>query len=74
MGGIKSEWIYNYRNKKEVGGQSIKRHVKPEDEWCAEKYMKTDYSKIEKNDFERKLKEYLVYKLLNESEEQGKIG
>ncbi|MBP5127184.1 hypothetical protein [Pseudomonas protegens] len=36
------------------------------DEWCAEAYMETDYSTITKDDFERELKKYVVFKILHE--------
>ncbi|MGD0856197.1 MAG: N-6 DNA methylase [Dehalococcoidia bacterium] len=62
---IKSEWIYNFRNKNEVDGQSIKKHVNAEDEWCAEAYMETDYSKLQKSDFENEIKKYILFKELN---------
>ena len=63
--GIRQEWIYNYRNKKEVGKQSIKKVVTAEDEWCAEVYMETDYSKLQKNDFENEIKKYILFKELH---------
>lgn len=62
---IKKDWIYNYRNKKEIKVQSIKKHVMAEDEWCAEAYMETDYSKLTQEDFEAELKKYVLFKELN---------
>jgi len=59
---IKADWIYNYRNKKEVKGQSIKRCVSAEDEWCAEAYMETDYTLLKKEDFESEIKKYVLFK------------
>ena len=59
---IKADWIYNYRNRKEIKDQSIKRHVTAEDEWCAEAYMETDYSKLNAEDFEEDLKKYIMFK------------
>lgn len=61
---IKLDWIYNYRNKKEINGQSIKRHVTAEDEWLAEAYMETDYSTLQKSDFEGEMKKYALFKEL----------
>lgn len=60
---IKSEWIYNYRNKKEVKGQSIKQHVNSEDEWCAEAYMETDYSSLSESDFIKHVKNYTLFRI-----------
>ena len=58
---IKKEWLDSYNNKEEVAGHSIKRVVSAKDEWCVEAYMETDYSELNKNDFEQKLKEFMLY-------------
>ena len=60
---IKKQWITNYRNKEEVIGHSIKKIISAKDEWCVEAYMETDYSKLAKEDFEKTLKECIVYSL-----------
>ena len=31
------------------------------DEWLAEAYMKTDYSKLDENDFQETINDYLSY-------------
>lgn len=63
--GIKSGWIYNYRNKKEIKENSVKKHVTADDEWCAEAYLETDYSNLKEDDFEVEMKKFLVFKELN---------
>lgn len=60
--GIKNDWIYNYRNKKEVKDQSLKRCVSADDEWCAEAYMETDYTQLTEKDFESTIKKYVLFK------------
>ena len=40
--------------------------VKAEDEWCAEAYMETDYSKLIEDDFSKTIKDYVVYEFLQE--------
>lgn len=65
---IKNCWIHAFRNMETIKGLSLTRRLKASDEWCAEAYMETDYSEIKKEDFENSLKEYLVYKMLNENE------
>jgi len=65
---IKAEWLKLYRNRKEKEGLSALHCVTHKDEWCAEAYMKTDYSKLDKADFEKKIKEYVAFKFLNEVE------
>jgi len=62
---IKEKWIYNYLNKKEVAGQSIKKIVSSEDEWCVEIYMETDYTKLNEKYFEKDILDYLAYLLKN---------
>lgn len=59
---IKTEWIYNFRNRKEIKEQSIKKCVSAKDEWCAEAYMETDYSQLRKEDFESEIKKYILFK------------
>lgn len=62
--GIKKEWLSGYRNKNTVPGKSVKKHISAGDEWCAEAYMETDYSTLKKEDFEKEIKKYLIYKAL----------
>lgn len=63
--GIKKQWVYNFRNRKEIAGHSVKRCVTAEDEWCAEAYMETDYSNITKDDFVKTIKEFVVFQEMN---------
>lgn len=56
---IKKQWIENYRNKDEIIGHSIKKAVTKNDEWVAEDYIKIDYLKTKKEDFEKFLFEYV---------------
>ncbi|MBI5393541.1 N-6 DNA methylase [Candidatus Woesearchaeota archaeon] len=60
---IKSYWLINHRNKEEIVGHSVKKVVSAKDEWCVEAYMKTDYSDLTKDDFEKTLKECIIYSL-----------
>lgn len=63
---IKRKWIESYRNKDDIPGFSRKQRVSYDDEWCAEAYMETDYSQISQEAFEDTVKNYLVFKLLND--------
>ena len=63
---IKERWLEAYRNQEDIPGLSIRKEITYEDEWCAEAYMETDYNHITKDDFERKLKEYIAFKFLSE--------
>ena len=40
--------------------------VTPQDEWCAEAYMQTDYSGLSAADFEKELRKYAAFRILNE--------
>lgn len=64
--GIRDRWVAMYRNREVHAGESVLAKVSGADEWCAEAYMETDYSTISKADFERELKKYVVFKILNE--------
>lgn len=61
---IKEKWLKAYYNGDEIEGLSVKQEVTAEDEWCAEAYMETDYSTLNKKDFERKMKEYIAFKFI----------
>jgi len=63
---IKGYWLSGYRNRETIKGQSIAAEVKPEDEWCAEAYMETDYSALTPADFEQEVKKYVAFRILNE--------
>lgn len=62
----KERWLNAYYNKKEVAGLSVKQEVKADDEWCAEAYMETDYSKLCDADFIAKIKNYSAFLIQNE--------
>ena len=62
---IKENWLYNFRNRKEVNDQSVMTIVTANDEWCAEAYLKTDYSDLTNNSFEDEIKKFLSYKIRN---------
>ena len=44
-----------------VDGKSAVEKVNADDEWLCEAYMKTDYSKLTKDNFQRTLNNYLAY-------------
>ena len=62
---IKKKWLNLYQNKIEEPGYSVLHCVSHKEEWCAEAYMKTDYSTLCDEDFEKKIKEYVAFKFLN---------
>jgi type I restriction-modification system DNA methylase subunit len=63
---IKEQWLTDFRNKKVIPGVSVRKKVGINDEWCAEAYLETDYSDITEKEFEKELKSYWVFKIINE--------
>lgn len=60
---IETKWLKNYRDRKVIDGESAYRHVDWNDEWLCEAYMKTDYSKLTQEDFEKTIRSFLAYKI-----------
>ena len=65
---IKQKWLSAYANQKNIAGLSVMQKVGPEDEWCAEAYMETDYSNLTNRDFTKTIKNYVAYKFLHGDE------
>jgi N-6 DNA Methylase len=63
---IKARWIETYKNNEVHTGESITAYVTADDEWIAEAYLETDYSKLTRDDFEEVVKNYALFKLTNE--------
>ncbi|MCA4995229.1 SAM-dependent DNA methyltransferase [Tsukamurella tyrosinosolvens] len=64
--GIRAEWLSNYSGRKVVPGHSALQVVTSEDDWSAEAYLQTDYTKVTSRDFDAALKKYLVFTLMND--------
>ncbi len=60
---IKKMWLSSYMNHEETPGLSVLQYVRPEDEWCAEAYMETDYTLLNDSEFESEIKKYIAYKV-----------
>lgn len=58
---IEAEWLRLFRDKKSEDGKSAVTTVSAKDEWLCEAYMKTDYTKLAVEDFQRTLNNYLGY-------------
>ncbi|MEK7116970.1 MAG: N-6 DNA methylase [Patescibacteria group bacterium] len=65
---IRTKWLHSYR-RLQTPGESVWRKVGAEDEWSAEAYLETDYSRLQSKDFISNVKKYIAYKLLNSDEE-----
>lgn len=62
---IRETWLEQFRDRDSVAGECVKASVTHADEWCAEAYLETDYSKISQADFEAEVRKFLVYQLMN---------
>ena len=62
---IKDNWLSLYVNNEEQVGFSKTKKVTADDEWCSEAYMETDYSILNKNDFQNVLEKYIAFDVLN---------
>jgi type I restriction enzyme M protein len=62
---IRDRWVSAFRNREAVSGLSLMQRVGAEDEWCAEAHMETDYSTLTRADFERELRKYLVFQIMD---------
>ncbi len=62
---IREKFLKSYTYQEVKAGFSVKHKVSHEDEWCAEAYMETNYSSLNKELFEKTLKDYSIFKLVN---------
>ncbi len=65
---IRDRWVESYRNRDDIPGESVKQYVTHDDEWVSEAYLETNYSELTKGDFEAVIKNYAVFKLMNDIE------
>jgi 16S rRNA G966 N2-methylase RsmD len=70
---IRDHWVESYRNREVHPGESVLQEVTSNDEWCAEAYMETDYSRINCLDFERTVRDYAIYRVVGAAENDSKV-
>ena len=63
----KTKWLKAFKENAELEGFSVKHKVTWQDEWLAEAYMKTDYSKLTEEDFIQSIRDFISYKVKNGS-------
>ncbi|MBD3688949.1 N-6 DNA methylase [Winkia sp. C62] len=68
---IRDRWVETFRNREVYPGESVLQQVTADDEWVAEAYMETDYSKISEKDFEKVLLDYALFSLRGVTAERG---
>lgn len=71
--GIRDRWVEMFRNREVHAGESVLMKVSATDEWCAEAYMETDYSKISREDFEKTVRNYAIFRLLGSQNEEAEL-
>ncbi|MFH5227310.1 HsdM family class I SAM-dependent methyltransferase [Antrihabitans spumae] len=68
---IRDRWISAYHSRTVAPGASVSHRVVATDEWCAEAYMETDYSKISISSFQSTLRNFAVFRLTLENDDDG---
>jgi type I restriction-modification system DNA methylase subunit len=58
---ILAKWLKLYRNRDVLDGFSARACVTHSDEWLCEAYMKTDYTTLTQDDFQKTVNDYLAY-------------
>jgi type I restriction enzyme M protein len=61
--GIRDGWLKAFRNRETDNVQSVMKELSAADEWCAEAYLTTDYSKLTASAFSRELRKYVSYRI-----------
>lgn len=65
---VRDHWVEMFRNRQVTAGEAVMHQVSAEDEWVAEAYMETDYSRLESADLEKVLLDHALFVL------RGEIG
>ncbi len=63
---IENDWLNAYKNKEIIKDLSITKKVTSNDEWCAEAYLETDYTKINEEEFLNVVRNYISYKIIED--------
>ncbi len=62
---LKERLLSAYRNFDEIPGLSVRKEVIGSDEWCAEAYMETDYSTLNIENFDSKIRSFCAHKIIS---------
>ncbi|HAO23251.1 MAG TPA: methyltransferase [Desulfobacteraceae bacterium] len=63
---LRNKWINSFVNREVVKRLSVMEALNPDDEWCAEGYLITDYSEINYETYKNYVRRYLAFRLLND--------
>jgi type I restriction-modification system DNA methylase subunit len=61
--GIRERWIDAFQNRTVDHKASVMVNLAPEDEWCAEAFLKTDYTTLTEGEFERSIRNYIAFQI-----------
>jgi type I restriction enzyme M protein len=67
----RDRWIAAFQGETEEVGFSVRRKVEWDDEWCAEAYLETDYSALNRRQFENEIRKYISFRVMNELPEEA---
>lgn len=59
----RDRWVEAYRNREVREGESVTQVVGASDEWCAEAYMETDYSRVSAAAMAKVVGDYVAFKV-----------
>lgn len=63
---LQEHWLSSYLNKTVIGMYSVMQEVSCDDEWCAEAYLRTDYSDVSEELFIREMKNYVAFNIVHD--------
>lgn len=64
---IRDQWVADFHNREVHPSRSVMHSVTASDEWCAEAYLETDYDSLTEREFMQVIREYAVYRMLEET-------
>lgn len=71
---VKKRWVDGFKSGVPQIGFAEKKQLTARDEWCAEVYMETDYSKLTEEDFLKVIREYMGYKITYDLSMSNKVN
>jgi len=60
---ISDRWVESFRNREVHEGESVLKMVGPDDEWCAEAYIETDYSTFDSEYITSSVRNFLAWQI-----------
>lgn len=60
---IKNQWVSAFVNKEVIPEFSVMKHVTAKDEWCAEAYLDTDYTKLSNEDYLNTVRNFFLFNM-----------